>query len=172
VAHNLAALNHRVTHVSADGKEISLKQRAVQAPDADFFISIHHDSMPQAWIDAGRQREFSGFSLFISPHNPRYAQSLRCAQAIGEKLLEAGERPSLYHATPVPEENLPLIDMRLGIHHYDNLVVLKTAPMPAVLLEAGVIVNPDEEKRLGDPATIAKLAAAISQAIHECNMSH
>ena len=171
VARNLVALNHRVTRVSADGKEIGLEQRAVQAPGADFFISIHHDSMPQAWIDAGRQREFSGFSLFISPQNPHYAQSLRCAQAIGEKLLKAGEKPSLYHAEPIPGENRPLIDTRLGIHHFDDLVVLKTAPMAAVLVEVGVIVNPDEEKRLADPATIAKLANAISQAIHECNMN-
>ena len=171
VARNLAALNARVTQVSADGKEIELTQRAVQAPDADFFLSIHHDSIQQAWIDAGRRHEFSGFSLSISSRNPHYAQSLRCAQAIGEKLLKAGEKPSLYHATPVPGENRPLIDERLGIHLFDDLVVLKTAPMPAVLLEAGVIANPDEEKRLSESDTIAKLAAAISQAVHDCNMN-
>jgi N-acetylmuramoyl-L-alanine amidase len=40
--------------------------------------------------------------------------------------------------------------------------------MPAVLLEVGVIANPDEEERLGERSTIAKLAAAISQAVQDC----
>ncbi|MCL2162060.1 MAG: N-acetylmuramoyl-L-alanine amidase [Betaproteobacteria bacterium] len=171
VARDLVALNHRVTRVSADGKEIALKQRALQAPNANFFLSIHHDSIPQDWIDAGRRREFSGFSLFVSHRNPYYAQSLRCAQAIGEKLLQAGEKPSLYNAMPVLGGNMPLIDERLGIHRFDNLVVLKTATMPAVLVEAAVIANPDEEKRLGEPGAIDKLATAISQAIHDCIMN-
>ncbi|OZI35114.1 cell wall hydrolase [Bordetella genomosp. 10] len=172
VAHDLMALDDRVKRVSVNGKEIALAERTAQAPDADFFISIHHDSMPQAWIDAGRQREFAGYSIFVSRLNPHYDQSLRCAQAIGEHLLAAGEKPSLYHATPIPGENRPLIDKRLGIHRFDDLVVLKTATMPAVLVEAGVIVNPDEEKRLAQPQTIAKLANAIAQAVHDCNAQH
>lgn len=171
VARDLAALNDRVARVSADGKEIDLARRTQQAPDADFFLSIHHDSMQQAWIDAGWRRKYSGFSLFVSQRNPHYAQSLRCAQAIGEKLLSTGAKPSLYHATPIPGENRPLIDERLGIHRFDDLVVLKTAPMPAVLVEAGVIANPDEEKRLGEAETIARLANVIAQAVHDCNKS-
>ncbi|ALM83029.1 N-acetylmuramoyl-L-alanine amidase [Bordetella sp. N] len=169
VAHDLMALDDRVKRISVNGKDIALKERPQQAPDADFFISIHHDSMQQAWIDAGRQREFAGFSIFVSQLNPNYEQSLNCAKAIGENLLAAGEKPSLYHATPVPGENRPLIDQRLGIHRFDDLVVLKNATTPAVLVEAGVIVNPDEEKRLADPQTITKLAGAIAQAVHECN---
>jgi len=34
------------------------------------------------------------------------------------------------------------------VHYYDNLIVLKTARTPAVLLEAGVIVNRDEELKV------------------------
>ena len=55
VATDLLALGDRVTRVSADGAEIALGRRALTAPDADFFISIHHDSMQQKYIDAGRQ---------------------------------------------------------------------------------------------------------------------
>jgi len=165
----LTALNDRVTQISVDGEEISLTRRTAQAAGANFFLSIHHDSMQQAWLDAGRRGEFSGFSLFVSRRNPHYAHSVRCARAIGEKLLAAGEKPSLYHATPIRGENRPFVDKRLGVHRFDNLVVLKTARMPAVLVEAGVIVNPDEEKRLGEPETISRLGAAIAQAVHECN---
>jgi N-acetylmuramoyl-L-alanine amidase len=165
---DLSAVGYRVSRVSADGKEVALNDRATRTPDADLFVSIHHDSMQQAWIDAGRRREFAGFSIFVSEKNPQYAQSLRCAKAIGEEMLLAGEKPSLYHATPIPGENRPLIDARLSIHRFDDLVVLRTAPIPAVLVEAGVIANPDEEARLGKPQTIKLLAAALSRGIQAC----
>ncbi|MBX4145647.1 N-acetylmuramoyl-L-alanine amidase, partial [Ralstonia pickettii] len=127
VAEKLAAHGDRVLRTSADGREISLDQRSTQAPDANLFVSIHHDSMQQQFIDAGRQREFRGFSVFVSERNPHYAESLRCAKAIAERLVAAGERPSLYHAQPIRSENRPLIDPPLGIHRFDDLVVLRTA---------------------------------------------
>ena len=168
VAFDLAAAGDRITRTGADG-EIGLADRPNAAPKADFFISIHHDSMQQAWIDSGRNKELKGYAIFVSELNPRYQQSLACAKAIGERLQAAGETPSLYHATPIKGENRPLIDRRLGIHRFDDLVVLKTAHMPAVLVEAGVIVNPGEERRLAEPATIRNLADAISRGIMDCH---
>ncbi|MBN3791152.1 N-acetylmuramoyl-L-alanine amidase [Burkholderia sp. Ac-20353] len=171
IAKRLTADGDRVLRTSADGREIKLDQRSTQAPDADLFVSIHHDSMQQQFIDAGRQREFHGFAVFVSERNPHYEQSLRCAKAIAGKLIAAGETPSLYHAQPIRGENRPLIDAHLGIHRFDDLVVLRTAPIPAVLVEAGVIVNPDEEKRLAQPETIQRLSAAIAGGIEACTAS-
>ncbi|WP_175983877.1 N-acetylmuramoyl-L-alanine amidase family protein [Burkholderia vietnamiensis] len=168
VADTLVAHGDRVLRTSADGREIALDQRSTQAPDANLFVSIHHDSMQQQFIDAGRQREFHGFAVFVSERNPHYAEGLRCAKSIAEHLLAAGERPSLYHAQPIKGENRPLIDPQLGIHRFDDLVVLRTAPIPAVLVEAGVIVNPDEEKRLAQRDTIQRLGAAIAGGIDAC----
>ena len=168
LARHLQTLGVDVSRVAADGQEIELRQRTQVAPQAELFVSIHHDSIQQAWIDAGRRKEFSGYSLFVSEKNPDYAKSLRCARAIGEKIRAAGEHPSLYHATPIPGENRPLIDEALGIHRFDDLVVLKTASMPAVLIEAGVIANPDEEVRLARPDTVERLAGAIAQGILDC----
>lgn len=168
VADDLKAAGDRVTRSGADGFDIALADRPNTAPKADFFISIHHDSMQQAWIDSGRNKELKGYAIFVSELNPHYQRSLACAKAIGERLQAAGESPSLYHATPVKGENRPLIDRRLGIHKFDDLVVLKTARMPAVLVEAGVFVNPDEERRLAQPATIDKLANAISKGVMDC----
>ncbi|WP_454675676.1 N-acetylmuramoyl-L-alanine amidase family protein [Achromobacter pestifer] len=168
VAADLRAAGDRVTQVAANGAEVELGKRARVAPTADFFVSIHHDSMQQKYIDAGRQREFAGFSIFVSERNPKYEQSLRCARAIGEQLLAAGEKPSLYHAEPIAGENRPLIDPRLGVHRFDGLAVLKTAPMPAVLVEVGVIVNPDEERRLARPEVIKRVAQAIAGGAHAC----
>lgn len=168
VADTLVAHGDRVLRTSADGREIALDQRSTQAPEANLFVSIHHDSMQQQFIDAGRQREFHGFAVFVSERNPHYAESLRCAKSIAEHLLAAGERPSLYHAQPIKGENRPLIDPQLGIHRFDDLVVLRTAPIPAVLVEAGVIVNPDEEKRLAQRDTIQRLGASIAGGIDAC----
>ncbi|WP_018605264.1 N-acetylmuramoyl-L-alanine amidase family protein [Uliginosibacterium gangwonense] len=163
VAQTLQQHGFEVAQVAADGEEIALQERAVRFPKAQLFVSLHHDSIHQEWIDAGRRGEFSGFSVFVSSKNPDYTQSLVCAKAIGAGLLEAGEHPSLYHA-----DIRPLLDERLGVHQFDDLVVLKTAPIPAVLVEAGVIANPDEAVRLADPAIVDKLAKAIAQGIRNC----
>jgi N-acetylmuramoyl-L-alanine amidase len=54
------------------------------------------------------------------------------------------------------------------VHYYDNLVVLKTARMPAVLLEAGVIVNRDEETRMRSAETRRAIAAAVAAGLRTC----
>ncbi len=45
------------------------------------------------------------------------------------------------------------------------LLVLRGADMPAVLIEAGHLTNPAEEKALKDPEVISQLAAAIREGI-------
>ncbi|WP_110948367.1 N-acetylmuramoyl-L-alanine amidase [Pseudomonas bohemica] len=161
VAHDLQADGYRVTRTGATNREIALADRPNAEPDANLFVSVHYDSILQPWRDAGRLREFKGYSIFVSTLNAHYRQRLVYAKIMGEKLLAAGEMPTLYHATPIRGENRPLIDQRLGIQRFDDLIALKTTPMPAVLAEAGVIANPDEEPRLQNPATIAKIANAI-----------
>lgn len=164
----LVAQGYKVIDVAASGMDTSLAARTVATSAAELFISIHHDSMPQEWISAGRAREYSGFALFVSEKNPFPEKSLRCAQSVGAALIAAGEHPSLYHATLVKGENRPLLDRQLGVHQFDDLVVLRTAQSPAILLEVGVIANPDEEQRLALPAFAQRMAAAIQRGIRAC----
>ncbi len=55
-----------------------------------------------------------------------------------------------------------------AVHYYDGLAVLRHATMPAVLFEAGVIKNRDEELLLRDPARIARMADGIATALAAC----
>src|SRR5262249_19249373 len=47
---------------------------------------------------------------------------------------------------------------------YDQLIVLKNTRMPAVLLEAGSIINRDEELQLGSPERQALIVAGVADA--------
>ena len=48
---------------------------------------------------------------------------------------------------------------------YDNLAVLHESRMPAVLFEAGMIVNRAEEQVLSSPARRATVAKAVAEAV-------
>jgi len=143
-----------------------LEQRTRQARGANLFVSIHHDSVRQRYLPEAQR--FAGFSLFISRFNPQPQKSLACASAIGAELRAAGFTASRYHADPVLGENRPFADEANGVHFYDNLAVGRSAAMPSVLVEAGVIVNREEESRMKDPAVQRRLAEAIARGVKQC----
>lgn len=162
--------------VGADGDMVRLTARTRAAGGTDFLLSVHHDSVQphylEDWEYAGETRRysdrFSGFSLFVSRKNAGLARSRRCASAIGAALRSAGFVPSLYHAERIAGESKPFADRENGVHYFDNLVVLKKAASPAVLLEAGVIVNRTEELEMAQPATRQRIASAVAEGISSC----
>lgn len=162
--------------IGYDGFMSQLTRRTAAAAGADFFLAVHHDSVQpyliRTWEYDKVERRFnddhSGFSLFISHKNPAVKRSLACASAIGAALRAAGFSPSLYHADPIPGENKPFADKTNGVHYYDNLIVLKTSRTPAVLLEAGVIVNRDEELRMRSEEVQKRMAGAVAQGLERC----
>lgn len=163
--------------INANGDVRTLAARARAARGARLLVAVHHDSVqPQfltTWFHEGVERlrsgdRFSGFSLFVSRRSAVPGAGMRCASTIGAGLRDAGFQPSLYHAEPVPGEFKPFTDKKNGVHYFDNLVVLKEATMPALLLEAGVILNRDEEERLLDPGHVLRMADAIARSIRSC----
>lgn len=168
IAHALHQRGVQVIRTGHDGGRWPLATRAAQANGADLFLSIHHDSIQQAWLDQGRAGEFAGFAVLVSMKNNRALESSRCASSVGAAMRLAGEQPSLYHATPVKGENRPLFDRDNGVHRFDDLVVLKASPAPAVLLEVGVIVNPAEERKLADPRFVRQYAGMVADAVVKC----
>ncbi len=156
----------RVRMIGEKGDIVFLNRRTRAAKGADLSLCYHHDSA-RAHLHTHRER-FAGFSLLISRQNPEAQKSLACASAIGAELRAAGMTPSRYHADPVIGENRPFADEPNGVHFYDNLGVAKTAKMPAVLVEAGVIINRKEEARMLDPAVRRQIADAIARGVRQC----
>jgi N-acetylmuramoyl-L-alanine amidase len=173
----LRQAGHRTLLIGDDGLAADLGRRAPLAKGMDLFISVHHDSVQPrylvAWEHEGAARwyapnPFAGFSLFVSNLNPHLKASLKCASAIGTALRQAGFTPSRYHADPVLGESRPFADEANGVHYFDNLAVLRTASIPALLFEAGVIVNRDEEMRLREPAVRGRISESIVSAVGSC----
>jgi N-acetylmuramoyl-L-alanine amidase len=156
----------QVRLIGEKGDYAVLHHRTRDAKGADLFISIHHDSVKE-WL-LPRAQEFSGFSLFVSRDNPQVAKSLACASRMGKSLREKGFSPSRYHADPVLGGPRPFADEENGVHYYDNLAVGRTAAMASVLVEAGVIVNRDEDARMRDPQVRSRIAAAIAEGVRAC----
>jgi N-acetylmuramoyl-L-alanine amidase len=148
---------------------------SIASARADLLLSIHHDSaQPQylsSWIYNDREYKhsdlFNGYSLFISKKNPQWERGLLFSQLLGDALLQAGIKPTLHHAEPIEGENRPLLDSARGIYQFDDLILLKRATIPAVLMECGVIVNRQEERRLSDAGYQRALVTAMVQAIRQ-----
>jgi N-acetylmuramoyl-L-alanine amidase len=167
--------NITVIVVNNQRKEISLFQRSTVANEAsaDLFLAIHHDSANDKYlvprIVNGRTLystdRFSGYSVFFSRKNAAADESLRFAKLIGSAMRDEGLMPTAHHAEKIPGENRDLIVPELGVYRYDNLIVLRTTRMPAVLLECGVIVNPTEEEELKQPERQMKVVRAVRAAV-------
>jgi len=176
----LEAEGLRVVLIGADGRASVLARRTEVARHADLFLSVHHDSVqPQSledWEHDGKvdrySDRFAGFSLFVSRRNPHLDASLACASSIGAALRAAGFLPSLYHAEPIAGESRPFADRLNGVHYYDELFVLRSATQPAVLFEAGVIVNRAEELALREPAMQRRIADAVARGVQGCLQPH
>jgi N-acetylmuramoyl-L-alanine amidase len=167
VKQDLERLEFKVRMIGDKGNMVFLNHRTRAAAGAELLVSIHHDSMRESVI-ATKRDALAGFSLFVSRRNPRLERSLACASAIGSEMRAAGFKPSRYHADPVIGENRPFADEVNGVHYYDNLGVAKTAKMAALLVEAGVIANRAEEKRMLDPQVRARVARAVAQGVAAC----
>ncbi len=170
----VAALRERglaTRMVNADGRIASLRARPAAAEGVDFLLSIHHDSvgahelLPWRWNERplDYNDDFAGHSLFVSRENPQTPLSVLCARAIGARLQRLGFVPTHKNG-----RRRSYADFEHAVHYYDGLAVLRHARMPAVLFEAGVIKNRDEELLLRDPARQARMADGIATGLAAC----
>jgi len=155
-----------------------LFERAARANamHANLFIAIHHDSVPdellETWQYDGRENQFSdrfrGYAIFVSNNHPDRTGSLAFGHALGKALEARGLNYTRHYTLALMGRHRhQLIDAEAGVYRYDQLVVLMRTRMPAVLLEAGSIVNRQEELELATLQRRRLIAEAVAAAVED-----
>ncbi len=162
---------------------IPLPQRArrARAAKADMFISIH--------ADAAENRSADGSSVYVlslkgaSSQRARWlADKENSSDLIGgvrlEKanntlasvLLDLTQSGHMRASEEAADQVLSGLK-RVGNNHKPhveraNFAVLRTSDMPSMLVETAFISNPEEERRLNDPAFVRKIAGAVVDGVN------
>jgi len=157
---------------------IPLTQRyqKARAAKADLFVSIHADSSPSP--------EARGSSVFVLSERGASSQAARwlanqenAADLVGgvrlqdkddtlaSVLLDLSQSATMKASEDMAGQVLDGLK-RLGKTHKHeieraNFVVLRSPDVPSMLVETAFISNPDEERRLNDPAQQSQLARAV-----------
>jgi N-acetylmuramoyl-L-alanine amidase len=164
--------------VTAGRARPSLFKRVETASElhANVFLSIHHDSVPnkllEDWEFEGKPSHFSdrfsGYSVFVSHDNPQFTTSLTFAEMIGRQMKAKGLKYAEQYTQPIMGHyRHPLLNKDTGVYSYDELIVLRKSKMPAVLLEAGSIINRDEELKMTSPERQDMISTAVAEAAKE-----
>ena len=177
---NTGFISTQMIVTSGSNTHESRLQRSKRANDlgADLFISVHHDGVKNEtlmpWQYNGKTHwfldKFEGFSLWVSQKNNKYEESLSFATTLADQLMATGLKFTTHHDeltnTAKYGRIAPLVDRERGIYDAsDHIAVLYESRMPAVLLEAGMIVNRAEEQALSSPARRASVAKAVAEAV-------
>jgi N-acetylmuramoyl-L-alanine amidase len=173
-----AGFDKTVLLITATAPWTGLVERAMRANSlpADLFISIHHDSVPdyllETWEYEGQQNHFSdrfkGYAIFISDDNADRAGSLQFGKFLGKELQSRGLQYTPHYTLPLMgNRRRELLDAEAGVYRYDQLIVLRETRMPAVLLEAGSIVNRQEEVELASPERRSLTSKATAAAVKD-----
>jgi N-acetylmuramoyl-L-alanine amidase len=141
---------------------------------AKLFLSIHHDSVPdmllENWEYEGKQYHFSdrfkGHSIFVSYENGKRNASMLFGKLLGKQLKVRGLKYTPHYTDAIMRNRRrALLDADVGVYRFDKLYVLRAIQMPAVLLEAGLIINRDEELLLNTEERQSLIAAAVLNAV-------
>jgi len=161
---------------------IPLNRRAqlARAAKADMFVSIH--------ADAAENRSANGSSVYVlslkgaSSQRARWLADkenasdlvggvrLEPSSTLTSVLLDLTQSGQMRASEDAAGHVLAGLG-RLGRNHKPhveraNFAVLRTSDMPAMLVETAFISNPDEEKRLTDPASQKQIARAVLDGVN------
>jgi hypothetical protein len=100
--------------------------------------------------------------------NSRAVSGTSFGHSLGQELQKRGLHYTPHYTLPLMGRyRHDLVDQEAGVYRYDHLIVLHTARMPAVLLEAGSIINRQEELDLATPGRRLLVAEAVAAAVEE-----
>ncbi|WP_156785797.1 N-acetylmuramoyl-L-alanine amidase [Stenotrophomonas sp. LM091] len=160
---------------------LPMRAQKARAAKADMFISIH--------ADAAENRAATGSSVYVLSTKGASSQRARwladkenAADLVGGVRLQQTEgtlanvlldlAQSGYMKASEDAAGHVLGGLkRIGKNHKPNIeranfAVLRTSDMPAMLVETAFISNPDEERRLIDPAYQRQIAGAVLDGVH------
>lgn len=160
---------------------LPMRAQRARAAKADIFISIH--------ADAAENRSATGSSVYVLSTKGASSQRARwladkenAADLIGgvslnrtegtlaNVLLDLAQSGNMKASEDAGNHVLSGLK-RIGNNHKPNIeranfAVLRTSDMPAMLVETAFISNPDEERRLIDPAYQRRIAGAVLDGVH------
>lgn len=160
---------------------LPMRAQRARAAKADIFVSIH--------ADAAENRAATGSSVYVLSTKGASSQRARwladkenAADLIGgvnlqrtegalaNVLLDLAQSGNMKASEDAAGHVLGGLK-RIGNNHKPNLeranfAVLRTSDMPAMLVETAFISNPDEERRLIDPAYQRRIAGAVLDGVH------
>lgn len=175
--------NKTVLLVTGGPARPSLSDRVTTANglSANLFVSIHHDSVPQwlleSWEFEGKESHFSdrfsGYSIFVSYENPHLSESLLFGHLLGKELKDRGLQYAQQCTQAIMGEHQhELVDPDAGVYRYDQLIVLKGTQIPAVLFEAGSIINREEELQMSSAERFDLIGASLRTVVEKfCSLS-
>jgi N-acetylmuramoyl-L-alanine amidase len=160
---------------------LPMRAQKARANKPDIFISSH--------ADAAENRSATGSSVYVLSTKGASSQRARwladkenAADLVGGVRLQQTEgtlanvlldlAQSGYMKASEDAAGHVLGGLkRIGNNHKPNIeranfAVLRTSDMPAMLVETAFISNPDEERRLIDPAYQRKIAGAVLDGVH------
>ena len=179
---NTGFVSSQMIVTSGPNTHESRVKRSKRANDlgADLFISVHHDGVRNEtlmpWQYNGKTHwfldKFEGFSLWVSQKNNKYEESLSFAKTLADQLMASGLKFTTHHDERTNTDKYgriaPLVDRERGIYDAaDHIAVLYESHMPAVLVEAGMIVNRDEEQALSSSTRRTTIARAVATAVEQ-----
>ncbi len=171
-----ASGRYRVVMTRSDDRRVELDERVRIAREAgaDLFLSIHADAAADA------DHSLRGASVYtladyaearsrteILREDPRILDvSLESRRTeVGEILIDLVHRDTKSQSTAFAEALIPPLraagPLLRNTHRSADYYVLLAPDVPAVLLEAGFITNPQDEARLTSPEHRAALADAV-----------
>ena len=173
-----AGFDKTVVLITAAPPPRGLIERALRANAMrpDLLLSIHHDSVPdkllETWEYEGHQSHFSdrfqGYSIFVSRDNGDRGGSLKFGRLLGKELQARGlGYTPHYTLAMMGRHRHELVDAEAGVYWFDQLVVLRRTRMPAVLFEAGSIINRQEETEMASPERRSLIGAAAAAAVED-----
>ena len=169
-----AGFERTVLLITAEAPRVGLFKRAARANamSADLFLSDPPRTRCRipSWRNGSTRAQITPSATgspairfsFLSTI-PSTAAASRSANCSATQLKARGLKYTPHYTEKfMGHRRRVLVDAEAGVYRYDQLVVLRATRMPAVLLEAGSIINRDEELELGTP----ERRSLTSDAVH------